>query len=206
MATDVQRSMNRVDKILGEVEPLIKRFADMSDDLVQTLNKADKANDRKFVLKVMESIDVRRPLLIGETVLKKITSARNELYDLRDRLDIDDDAEVRNAVRPDVETAIQIIERALREHIVQIKAITKLQDETKSFVRRVLTLVGGLVKDVVSLFTGGPTSFLAKATQVMAGVQGTSRTLVQFVKEARVAVHRAERELDRIRKKIERAV
>lgn len=206
MAKSIERMMAKADTLIAGIEPLIQRFDSMSTTFVQSLKKADQSNDKEFIVKAMQKLDIDRPLLVGKTILRQFTSARDQLFDLRDTIDTDEADNVVKAVRPHVDHAIKAIEAALREHVTSIKAITKLQDDTKSFVRRVLALAVGVVKDAVSLFIGGPTSFIAKTTQVMAGVQGTSRHLTGFVQDARKAVKRAESELQKVRGAVQKAV
>lgn len=197
--TQIQQKLTAVEGVVDKIRPLLDTLERLSESVVQALKSAERAGESTKVAQLIRDIDLRRPFLVGRTVVQSLQQARNDLFDLRDAIDLQPDA-VRLAVRPTIQDAIDTIEKALRQHIDVLKIIEQSQIESKQFGQRILKLGVGLVKDVAGLLTGGPTSFYAKTSQALSGVQGTVATIGQLVSESRTKIKAAQAEVKRVQR------
>lgn len=193
---DAKDIVDRVDDIMGDVEPIAKKLKQDGDELAKAVEEIKRSDDPDVAKRILDRLDVKRPFLLGKTMSQKLDKATNDLVDLRQRVVTLDD-QLKTSGLHIVDRALDSIRKLHEKNFEAIKLISEIQEEHRDSHRKVVKIIGGAV--VGAAVTTGIVGFiLALSAKTIAFraltsslLSGTAQT-ASLIRDTRRSVHRME--------------
>ena len=131
---DAQDFTDEIQKILGKITPLVTTLEKANKSVLNNIEAAKRANNEKAVGRILDQIDVRRPLLLGKSIHSKLLEALKRLTLLERKLR-KAPTEVQSVVGPKIQAAKSSIAQAVVKYRAAIEQISELQELKKSSTR-----------------------------------------------------------------------
>jgi len=137
--------------ILKDIEPLVGQLERAGGDVLSKIEAARRSGNAKTVGRIVDSIDVRSPVLYGKTIREKLAKALAEVRNLESKLR-KTPAHIKVKVAPRLRAVKQEILSVLRDNQKAIDSLSDVQRQTRSAGRR--KLVGALTLTAAAASAG----------------------------------------------------
>jgi len=137
--------------ILKDIEPLVKQLERAGSAVLSKIEAARRSGDAKTVGRIVDSLDVKSPVLYGKTIREKLAKALAEVRNLESKLR-KTPTHVKVKVAPRLRAVKQEILSVLRDNQKAIDSLSDVQRQTRSAGRR--KLVGALTLTAAAASAG----------------------------------------------------
>lgn len=139
---DLVRIYDDADDFIKQIKPrveglksLFAKFGAMSADARRTVEQMHSRQDNGGeVIKLMDSLDIERPMLIGKSLISELNKVRGDLDKLEGKLRRLP-AKVKDEVRPALQNAYRVLENGIKQHARTIAVFSQMQEQRKRFYR-----------------------------------------------------------------------